>query len=153
MATDILQELLAPYRGALAGAEMNRQDPVYSTLFPQAGFTTDRTEREGVPNAPGGGGDIVSMVRRMAANRGWTGDQWDALYELVSRESGWDPAADNPTSTAYGLFQFLDSTRENYGIGLGASPKKQARAGLRYVEDRYGNPLDALQFHTANNWY
>lgn len=106
------------------------------------------------PGPTGPVGDIEQMVKRMAANRyGWTGEQWRALHELVSRESSWNPQADNPTSSAYGLFQFLDSTRDNYGIGLGAGPRKQAKAGLRYIQDRYGDPLDALAFHDKNNWY
>ena len=107
----------------------------------------------GAPN-PGPVGDIPAMVRQMAKRRyGWGGDQWDALYELVSRESSWNPQADNPTSTAYGLFQFLDSTRDNYGIRLGAGPRKQAKAGLAYIADRYSNPAQALQFHDENGWY
>ena len=104
--------------------------------------------------APGQQGDIERMVRNMAARKyGWTDDQWSALHELVQRESSWNPRADNPTSSAYGLFQFLDSTRDNYGIGLGAGPRKQAKAGLRYIADRYGSPLDALNFHTDKGWY
>ena len=154
MALDILAELLGPYRSALAGEEMDRQDPIYGTLFPDLSSesASEGQGRQGAPMGPPG--SVEEMVKRMAARQyGWTGEQWRALDELVSRESGWNPQADNPTSTAYGLFQFLDSTRENYGIGLNASPRAQARAGLRYVHDRYDSPLDAIAFHDRNNYY
>lgn len=99
-------------------------------------------------------GSIEEMVKRMAARKyGWKGDEWKALHELVSRESSWNPNADNPTSSAYGLFQFLDSTRANYGIGLNAGPKKQTRAGLKYILDRYGSPTKAIAHHDRMNWY
>src|SRR5213078_4679023 len=50
------------------------------------------------------------QIVHTGANRlGW-GDQWDSLRQLVMHESGFNNEAQNPTSTAYGMFQFLDST-------------------------------------------
>jgi hypothetical protein len=100
----------------------------------------------------GGGGDIKSMVKAMAAQMGWGEDQWPALERLVQKESSWNPTAQNPTSTAYGLFQFLDSTWANYGQKT-SDPAAQAQAGLAYIRDRYGSPASALAFHDQNNWY
>jgi hypothetical protein len=152
---DPLSELLAPYRNALSGQEIRLSaDPIYETLFSQGG--SSQTQPGPLPHTKTREQDLSGLQRlaaRMASKRGWGGDQLDALIELVQRESSWDPSADNPTSTAYGLFQFLDSTRDNYGIGLNASPKKQIRAGLDYVADRYGDPLSALQFHSREGWY
>lgn len=105
------------------------------------------TPRIGSPRNEGWGqqsGDPRSLAQRMAAERGWTGQEWDALVDLVQRESGWNPNAQNPTSTAYGLFQFLDSTRKNYGITRDASLQQQIDAGLRYIADRYRTPSGAL---------
>lgn len=79
---------------------------------------------------------------------------WDDLDALVTQESGWNPKADNPTSSAYGLFQFLDSTAQNYaGKNIIKNPYKQVDLGLKYIADRYGNPTKAWDFHQANNWY
>jgi len=100
----------------------------------------------------GGGGDLKGMVRQMAAQMGWGEDQWPALEELVQRESSWSPTAQNPTSTAYGLFQFLDSTWANYGQKT-SDPAAQAQAGLSYIRDRYGSPSAALSFHDRKNYY
>jgi hypothetical protein len=104
----------------------------------------------------GGGGDsgpVKDMVRQLAENVfGWTGNQWTALERLVQKESSWNPNAQNPTSTAYGLFQFLDGTWGAYGQKT-SDPRLQAQYGLQYIKDRYGDPQNALAFHNAHNWY
>lgn len=146
---DALAQLLAPYQAALAGDEMNTADPIYQLLNPPA-TTRERMEDAGAGPAPEG--DIQAYARKMAREMFGKG-QWGALNQLVSHESSWDPQADNPTSTAYGLFQFLDSTRENYGLGKNASPYEQIDAGLRYVKDEYKNPVGAWNFWQQNRWY
>jgi hypothetical protein len=75
------------------------------------------------------------------------------LMELTARESSWNPTADNPTSTAYGLFQFLDKTWGGYGATKSDDPYKQALAGIDYVKGRYGTPQKALAFWDKNKWY
>lgn len=116
---------------------------------------TDTTTVPGGTPAPaaGGGGDIKGMVRAMAAQMGWGDDQWPALERLVQKESSWNPRADNPTSTAYGLFQFLAQTWKNYGASQTDDPSIQAQLGLRYIKDRYGSPAAALEFHNRRGWY
>lgn len=105
-----------------------------------------------MPAPSGEAGGLKGMVQQMAADMGW-GDQWGALDELVQRESSWNPNAQNPTSTAFGLFQFLDSTWDGVGASKTSDPAAQARAGLAYIKQRYGSPAAALAFHDANNWY
>lgn len=95
---------------------------------------------------------IKGMVQRLAANFGWTGDQWNALDWLVSHESSWNPNAQNPSSTAYGLFQFLDGTWSQYGPKT-ADPGLQAQYGLQYIRERYGDPKSAKSFWEAHHWY
>ena len=41
---------------------------------------------------------------------GGDGSQFSCLENLWGKESGWNPNAQNPSSTAYGIPQFLDST-------------------------------------------
>jgi hypothetical protein len=93
--------------------------------------------------------------REAAAKRGWTGSEWDALEQLWTNESDWNPDAQNPTSTAYGIAQFLDSTWSGYGIAKTSDPEKQIEAGLRYIEARYGKPSKALAFWNNRypHWY
>lgn len=95
---------------------------------------------------------VRALAQRMAAERGWTGSQWQALDQLIMKESGYNPTAQNPTSTAYGIGQFLDSTWKPYGAKT-SDPKAQLDYMYRYLTGRYGDPSKALQFHLKNNWY
>lgn len=79
--------------------------------------------------------------------------QWPALDWLVMKESGYNNTAQNPRSTAYGMFQFLNGTWKGYGIEKTSDPESQAIAGMRYIQARYGTPEKAKQFHLANGWY
>ena len=80
-------------------------------------------------------------------------EQWDCLYKLVLIESGWNPNAQNKTSTAYGLFQFLDSTWAGTGYEKTNNPYIQLDSGLVYITARYGSPCTALSFQLSHNWY
>ena len=66
--------------------------------------------------------DVRIYVRDRAADLGWVGKQWQCLHDLIHNESRWNMTADNPESTAYGLFQQL---RVPVGTGL----EKQTRLG------------------------
>lgn len=98
---------------------------------------------------------LKMMVREAARAKWGTDAYWPALDQLIYHESSWNPYADNPTSSAYGLFQFLNSTRANYGIGLNASIADQIRAGLQYIMDRYNNPDHAWAMWQSRSphWY
>lgn len=110
-------------------------------------------QAQAAPTGSSNPGGIKGMVRQMAAEMGFGEDQWGALEELVQRESSWNPNAQNPTSTAFGLFQFLNSTWAGVGAQKTSDPAAQARAGLQYIRNRYGSPQAALSFHDRNNWY
>lgn len=98
-------------------------------------------------------GPLVDLARQLSSGRGWTGGEFNALVDLVNRESGWRPAAQNPTSTAYGLFQFLDSTWKGTGFSKTSDPRTQILAGLQYISSRYGTPSRALDFWLSHHWY
>jgi hypothetical protein len=103
---------------------------------------------------PMGSSDLRGLVMDLAKSHGWhTGNEWNSLVELLNRESSWNPAADNPSSTAYGLFQFLDSTWAGTGYQRSSDPRIQTLAGLQYILNRYGSPSAALAFHNSHNWY
>ncbi|NEM04647.1 transglycosylase SLT domain-containing protein [Geodermatophilus normandii] len=79
--------------------------------------------------------------------------QFTCLENLWGKESGWNPTAQNPTSTAYGIAQFLDSTWAGTGIAKTSDGYRQIDAGLIYIEERYGSPCAAWAHSQANNWY
>jgi len=107
-------------------------------------------------------GPVQETVRAVASTRGWgTGAQWDALSWIVGKESGWRPGAQNPVSSASGLFQFIDSTWRAYrpkeAAGFAkmrlAPVNQQAVGGMNYFGGRYGSPVAARAFWQRNGWY
>ncbi|KAA0916466.1 phage tail tape measure protein [Dietzia sp. ANT_WB102] len=99
-------------------------------------------------------GDNLALGEAAAKQVGWTGAEWEALKTLWTGESGWNNNAQNPTSTAYGIAQFLDSTWAPYGPKT-SDPAKQIEYGIRYIQDRYGTATGALSFWNAQSphWY
>jgi septal ring factor EnvC (AmiA/AmiB activator) len=78
-----------------------------------------------------------------------------AEHWIIMHESGGDPTADNPTSTAFGLGQLLLGNRILY-LGQDYATidcGKQLWAFRAYVHDRYGTAERAQAFWQANGWY
>lgn len=96
-----------------------------------------------------------SAVSSAITAGGYPANWINDVLELVARESSFNSNAKNPKSTAAGLFQFLDGTRKNYGGNSvnWSDPYEQAKAGLKYIKDRYGTPQKALEFWDKNKWY
>jgi hypothetical protein len=84
---------------------------------------------------------------------GGSGGEFGCLENLWGKESGWNPNAQNPSSTAYGIPQFLDSTWAGTGIAKTSDGYRQIDAGLIYIENRYGSPCGAWSHSQANGWY
>ena len=68
-------------------------------------------------------------------NRGYPSKNWECLLNLWEKESHWNPKADNPTSTAFGIAQRLGEKSTD--------PITQINNGLKYIEYRYGSPCNA----------
>jgi hypothetical protein len=83
----------------------------------------------------------------------WNEAEWKAFNLIITKESNWNPNAQNPNSTAFGLGQFLNSTWAGVGCVKTNDPEKQIDCTIKYIEDRYETPSKALSFHLANNWY
>jgi hypothetical protein len=84
---------------------------------------------------------------------GGDGSQFSCLENLWGKESGWNPNAQNPSSTAYGIAQFLDSTWAGTGIAKTSDGYRQIDAGLIYIEKAYGSPCDAWAHSQSTGWY
>lgn len=132
-------------------AELNRAAAAGLTAAQLRGDSTATTKA--APSAPSSLASIQLDAKTQAAARGWTGAEWDALFEIVRRESSWNPRAQNPTTTAFGLFQFVDATWATVGATKTSDAHLQIVAGLKYVEQRYGTPRQALAFHNRIGWY
>ena len=85
---------------------------------------------------------------------GWAPDQMQCLKKLWTKESEWRTTATNPSSGAYGIVQSLPAEKmASSGADYRTNYRTQINWGLGYIEERYGSPCQALNFHYANNWY
>ncbi|QXU53609.1 hypothetical protein [Rhodococcus sp. LW-XY12] len=97
---------------------------------------------------------VVDAVKRAFAPSGWNhGEQWAAADWIIGKESSWNPLARNPSSGAFGLFQFLGSTKDAYLPDENPDAYIQGLAGAKYIRDRYGDPLRAKSFWEKNGYY
>ena len=96
----------------------------------------------------------AGSYKEYAMNKlGGSGSEFTCLENLWGKESGWNPNAQNPTSTAYGIAQFLDSTWAGTGIAKTSDGYRQIDAGLIYIENRFGSPCGAWSHSKAKGWY
>jgi hypothetical protein len=82
-----------------------------------------------------------------------SGSQFSCLENLWGKESGWNPNAQNPSSTAYGIPQFLNSTWAGTGIAKTSDGYRQIDAGLIYIDKAYGSPCNAWAHSQSTGWY
>jgi hypothetical protein len=103
--------------------------------------------------APAAAAPSGSYQEYALSKLGGDAGQFSCLESLWGKESGWNPNAQNPTSSAYGIAQFLDSTWAGTGIAKTSDGYRQIDAGLIYINNRYGSPCGAWSHSQANNWY
>ena len=71
--------------------------------------------------------------------------EFKCLLILWTKESHWNPKADNPHSSAFGIPQLLNLKETN--------PYKQIDRGLKYIVHRYNDACDALNHHKRKGYY
>lgn len=120
---------------------------------------TPKTDTFTAPAADykGGTPEIHNAVYKAFREAGFADGEWPALVNLINGESGWNPKAQNPGSTAYGLGQFLDQTWATVGGTKTDDPYQQAVLMLKYIKSRgdYGTPSKAWEMWQSRNphWY
>jgi hypothetical protein len=112
---------------AQANAQQTQQmlGQIFNPAAPQGGSAPARPAPQ--PN------DEIAQVISTAAQRHGVSPQ--ALTMIAGLESGFNPNAQNPNSTAGGLFQFLDKTAAQYGLQNKADPEQSADAAARLLRD------------------
>lgn len=89
-----------------------------------------------------------------AAQRGWTGNDWDCLVKLWNRESRWLWYAENASSGAYGIPQSLPADKmAAFGANYRDDAAVQIDWGLWYIAQAYGSPSKAWQNSEQVGWY
>lgn len=89
-----------------------------------------------------------------AAQRGWTGNDWDCLVKLWTRKSSWLWYAENASSGAYGIPQSLPADKmAAFGANYRDDAAVQIDWGLWYIAQAYGSPSKAWQHSEQVGWY
>lgn len=150
----VANHFLGDDSGSSDSSSMTEGDPLDSIVSGDLSAYLNNGTSMGTQSLPSGGSP-KDVVRRLMLEMGWPDSEWPALEKLVEKESSWRSDAVNPSSGAFGLFQFLGHENDQYGKlgGYSKNVSDQARAGLQYIADRYGTPSAALDFHNSNNWY
>lgn len=108
----------------------------------------------------------IQLGQRLAAEAGWTGNEWTCLLSLWMSESRWSELADNDSSTAFGIPQaMLSIHHEDINANFpgfyegplqkptGGKAEPQIRWGIKYIKGRYGTACEAWGFKQRNGHY
>ncbi|GAA3837591.1 transglycosylase SLT domain-containing protein [Streptomyces coacervatus] len=95
----------------------------------------------------------TAQIKALAAQIVPSG-QFQCFSNIVTRESGWDMHAMNPSSGAYGLVQALPASKySTVGSDWQTNPATQIKWGLNYMNSAYGSPCDAWAFWQVHHAY
>lgn len=120
-------------------------------VFLQASITTDQAIPELViyKERP----PLMSVSAKEVAKDLLNKEQFLCLTKLIGKESAWNPKAENPTSTASGVGQLLDSTASSLGMKKSDSAVSQLVATLSYISRRHSTPCGAWKHFEKKGWY
>lgn len=99
-------------------------------------------------------GNPQQMAESMLGSFGWSSSQFSCLQPLWNAESGWNVAASNSVSGAYGIPQALPGSKmASAGADWQTNAATQIRWGLGYIQSTYGSPCAAWSHEQAYGWY
>ena len=98
---------------------------------------------------------LQQVSARAVAKELLTPKQYQCFTKLIGKESSWNPKAKNPTSSARGIGQLLNSTYRNLGMKHSDLAVPQLVATLAYIGRKYGSsgPCGAWEHWKKHNWY
>ncbi|HSH56034.1 MAG TPA: G5 domain-containing protein, partial [Candidatus Limnocylindrales bacterium] len=99
-------------------------------------------------------GSNLSGIKGDMARAGIAPGDYQYVDYIVGKESGWNPAARNASSGAYGLCQALPGTKmASAGADWQTNPVTQLRWCNGYATGRYGTWAAAYNFWVKNHWW
>ena len=118
--------------------------------------TTKKITTKVVPIVKVSENEITSYLYQRVLAYGWNTEDYNAVVNIIIKESGFNPNAVNKKSGACGLFQACpckDAIKEypDYMTNY----KSQIEWGLKYIKNRpnYGTPTKAWAFWQTHHWY
>jgi cell wall-associated NlpC family hydrolase len=150
----------APYPGAdvrfdpltSISGYVGATDP-YAATPTAATPTAAPVPASGNPASPAALNQYQSFAQTLADTT-WGPGQFPYLNLLWERESGWNPAAVNPVSGAFGIPQALPAVKmASAGPDWATDPYTQIIWGIGYIQATYGTPQAAWAHELAYGWY
>ncbi|TQF03637.1 lytic transglycosylase domain-containing protein [Kitasatospora acidiphila] len=112
--------------------------------------TSDSSSTDSAPATSYSPGSVQALAASIVGDS----TQFQCFSNIVTRESGWNYTAVNPSSGSYGLVQALPGSKmASAGADWRTNPATQIKWGLGYMNDRYGSPCGAWSFWQAHSWY
>lgn len=96
---------------------------------------------------------LLQVDAKAVAKELLTQPQYKCLDQLLTKESHWNPKAKNPTSTASGIGQILNSTYKGLGMQKTDAGVTQLVATLSYIHRRWVTPCNAYKNFKIKGWY
>lgn len=141
----------------LYDGEVQKETVLDETVVKEPVTQVVRTGTKKMPAAPPvkvSPGSAQAIARDMVLARGWDEKQFQCLYQLWKRESGWRVNAENRYSGAYGIPQALPGSKmASAGSDWRTNPATQIKWGLGYIKNRYGTPCGAWSNFLSSGWY
>ncbi len=133
-------------------ARANKQAAERLAARRSAATASQAPQQAAAPKVPSGSPQRIA--RSMLGSYGWSSGQFFCLDSLWNAESGWNPAASNPSSGAYGIPQALPGWKmASAGADWQSNPATQIRWGLGYIQSLYGSPCGAWAHEESAGWY
>lgn len=99
-------------------------------------------------------GSAQAYAAGAVAARGWAASEFDCLFALWAKESGWRVNAHNSSSGAYGIPQSLPGSKmASAGADWETNAATQIEWGLGYIQGRYQTPCGAWAHSQDVGWY
>jgi hypothetical protein len=115
---------------------------------------TVKTSAKSSPTTVAAPAPAPASVRDFASSLVGGGEQFACLDQLFQKESGWDAAATNRSSGAFGIPQALPGSKmASAGADWATNPNTQVLWGVGYVNGRYGSACAAWAAWQAKGWY
>ena len=143
---------LASIGGYVGGTDPYAAAPATATV-PAGGISTP-VFAGGTSTPATAGLNLYQSFAQTLVTATWGPGQFPYLDLLWQRESGWNPAAINPVSGAFGIPQALPAVKmASAGLDWATDPYTQIIWGIDYIRATYGTPQAAWTHETTYGWY
>lgn len=106
------------------------------------------------PDPQAGTGPVTTQSAVQSLAMKIFGSGYSCAANIITRESGWDITATNPSSGAYGLPQSLPGSKmAAAGSDWRTNPATQLQWMLSYVDSAYGGACNAWAFWQGHSYY